>query len=844
MTGIPDSVSTHAALLHAAILDHSGYGIIATTPEGVITVFNRAAERMLGYRAEEVIQKLTPAPFHDPLEVVARAAEFSAELGVTIEPGFEVFVARARLELPNEYEWSYIHKGGSRFRVLLSVTALRDEQGVLIGFLGMVVDVTERLWARQELAEREAQYRQLFEENPNAMLLYDIDSLSILAANDALLQLYDYSASELVGQPLHQLWVPDESVELMRLIGLLRNNVSTATLNRRWRNVRKGGQEFYVETTSRYQPVGERRARLVLVHEISDTVRAERLAEDQARFLSQLLDALPMPVFYKDQVGRYLGANPAYFNLLGLSPEDFLGQTVDQIAGPELAAIYRASDQVLFDQPDAPYVYTSQVRDAEGDLRDVVFHKAAFRDHQGRVAGLIGILIDITEQRRAAQALRESEARLMQVLHNSPLPIFVIDDQHRVVLWNLACERVIGIPAAEMLGTRDAWRAFYAEPRPVMADLIVRGGDEGLVRALYGMQCTRSALNPEAFESEGFFPTLAEGEGRWLYFSASPLRDAEGSVVGAIETLVDITERKRAEAETRQLTEDLEARVLARTTELARANEELRQAMGQLVQAEKLASLGTLVAGVAHELNTPLGNMRTVASSFAQRLQAFSSALAANSLRRSMLDEFVGAAQDAADIIERNAQRATELIGDFKQVAVDQTSTRRREFDLAKVVDEIHGALRPRLRQTPHRLEIAVPAGISMDSYPGPLEQVLLNFFNNSLLHGFAAGEVGLISVHAGVLSDGRIELIYADDGQGMDEGTAAHAFDPFFTTRLGKGGSGLGLYIVFNLVTGVLGGDVAMHSRPGEGTRFRLVLPRVAPAQRVTDGEGDAHAG
>lgn len=844
MANIPDPVSNHAALLHAAILDHSGYGIIATTPEGVITVFNRAAERMLGYRAEEVIHQLTPAPFHDPQEVVARAAEFSAELGVTIAPGFEVFVARARRGLPNEYEWSYIRKDGSRFRILLSVTALRDEQGVLIGFLGMVVDVTERLWARRELAEREAQYRQLFEDNPNAMLLYDIDSLSILAVNDALLQLYGYTEPELIGQPLHLLWAPDECGELMRLIGLLRNDTSAATFHQRWRNVRKGGQEFHVETTSRRQSVGERRARFVLVHEISDTVRVERLAEDQARFLNQLLDALPMPVFYKDRAGNYLGANPAYFNLLGLSPEHFLGRTVDQIAGPELAAIYRAADQLVFDQPDVPHVYTSQVRDGAGDLRDVVFHKAAFRDHQGRVAGLIGILIDITEQRRAAQALRESEARLMQVLHNSPLPIFVIDDQHRVVLWNLACERVIGIPAAEMLGTRDAWRAFYAEPRPVMADLIVSGGDEGNVRALYGLQCARSALNPEAFEAEGFFPTLAEGEGRWLYFSASPLRDAEGSVVGAIETLVDITERKRAEAEARLLTEDLEARVLARTNELARANEELRQAMGQLVQAEKLASLGTLVAGVAHELNTPLGNMRTVASSFEHRLQAFAAALASNSLHRSMLDEFVAAARDAAGIIERNAQRATELIGDFKQVAVDQTSTRRREFDLAKVIDEIHGALRPRLRQTPHQLEMSVPSGIMMDSYPGPLEQVLLNFFNNSLMHGFAAGEAGLISLRAGILDDGRAELVYADNGQGMDEATAARAFDPFFTTRLGKGGSGLGLYIVFNLVTGVLGGEVVMDSRPGEGTRFRLVLPRVAPVQRVTDGEGEAHAG
>lgn len=824
------SISTQAAILHAAILENAGFGIIATDPDGVVTVFNRAAERMLGYESGEVVGRMMLPDFHLLVEVAARAAEVSGELGTSVAPGFEVFVAKARRGLPNEYEWTYVRRDGATLTVLLSVTALRDAAGEITGFLAMAVDITDRVRARSDLAERDSQYRQLFRDSPNAMLVYDVERLEVLAANDALLAMYGYASEEVVGHSITIFWMPAQHAALIELIrGFGDESVSGGVVHRRWRNVRKDGSEIVVETTSQWQSLQNRRARLVLVSEVTDKVRAERLAADQTRFLQSLLEALPMPVFYKDREGRYLGGNRAYFGLLGIQPEDYLGKSVEDISPPELAARYRAADEEVFAAPDRIQVYETKLRAATGELRDVVFHKATFRDHGGEVAGLIGIIHDITAQRQAAQAQRESEARLMQVLHNSPLPIFVLDEQHRVLLWNNACERVIGMPANTMLGTTEAWRAFYPAARPVMADLIVSGGDEANVRGLYGVDCRRSPLNPEAFESEGYFPQLRDGKGGWLFFSASPLRNAEGRMVGAIETLVDITERKEAEAEALRLNEELEERVEARTAELARTNEELKVAMTQLVQAEKLASLGTLVAGVAHELNTPLGNMRTVASTLHERVVALAAAIAANTLRRSVLDDFMRSASDAAQLIERNAERASELISDFKQVAVDQTSTRRRQFDLAQVIHEIHATMRPRLRHTAHRLTIEVPKGIVMDSYPGPLEQVLLNFFNNSLMHGFVEGQAGAIQISAEGTGE-KVTLRYTDNGCGMDERTLSHAFDPFFTTRLGNGGSGLGLYIVFNLVTVVLGGEVRMESQPGQGTRFLLSLPRVAP--------------
>jgi signal transduction histidine kinase len=257
--------------------------------------------------------------------------------------------------------------------------------------------------------------------------------------------------------------------------------------------------------------------------------------------------------------------------------------------------------------------------------------------------------------------------------------------------------------------------------------------------------------------------------------------------------------------------------------------------MKQLAHAEKLAALGSLVAGVAHELNTPIGNMLTMATALHGRVRNFSSAALAGSLRRSMLEEFVQGANEAADSIERNAGRAAELITTFKQVAVDQTSVRRRSFDLGELVRDVYATLQPRLKHTSHRLLIDVPAGIMMDSYPGPLDQVLLNLVNNALLHAFEHCDAGTMSISARF--DGAGVLIeFNDNGCGMDKATAARAFEPFFTTRLGSGGSGLGLYLVYNLVTAALDGEISMQSEIGVGTRFLLKLPLVAKLHQAEE--------
>jgi signal transduction histidine kinase len=296
-------------------------------------------------------------------------------------------------------------------------------------------------------------------------------------------------------------------------------------------------------------------------------------------------------------------------------------------------------------------------------------------------------------------------------------------------------------------------------------------------------------------------------------------RDEIGDMARAVEVFRENAIAKdRAEADLRSSKERAE-----------QALAELRDTQKNLIQAEKLAALGGLVAGIAHEVNNPVGISLTVASSFARRCEAFAAELRTPPLRRSSLDDFVATSRAAADQLVANLQRAGELIQSFKQVAVDRSHTERREFDLAEATDQIIASLRPVLKKLPLSLVVEIPQGISMNSYPGSYGQVLTNLFLNTVVHAYPDGRAGTLSVSARAVGDDDVEITVADDGVGMAEEVRQRAFDPFFTTRRDHGGTGLGLHIIFNIVTQSLGGRLILDSAPGRGTTFRIRIPRQA---------------
>ncbi len=257
---------------------------------------------------------------------------------------------------------------------------------------------------------------------------------------------------------------------------------------------------------------------------------------------------------------------------------------------------------------------------------------------------------------------------------------------------------------------------------------------------------------------------------------------------------------------------------------------ELRLAKDSLVQSEKLASLGSLVAGIAHEINTPIGSSLTVATALEERTRRFRDTLASGALKKSVLEEYVEGVGEASAILGLSLQAAGEQIQKFKQVAVDQTSTQRRAFNLAVVTEEVLSTLRPRIKRTQIELKVDMEPDLVMDSYPGPIGQLLSNLFTNALIHGFQDSGKGVITIEARRVDPDRVELLFADNGVGMNAEQKRHLYDPFYTTRMGCGGSGLGMHIVYNLVTTVLGGRISVDSAPGEGTRIIINMP-LSPA-------------
>ncbi|MEQ6884668.1 sensor histidine kinase [Salicola sp. Rm-C-2C1-2] len=256
----------------------------------------------------------------------------------------------------------------------------------------------------------------------------------------------------------------------------------------------------------------------------------------------------------------------------------------------------------------------------------------------------------------------------------------------------------------------------------------------------------------------------------------------------------------------------------------------LEDVKDELVQSEKLSSLGSLVSGIAHELNTPIGNAKMASTAITDANRSFSRKLEQNITRRD-LDEFMADVDEGAQIIERNMTRASELIGAFKQLAVDQASSHRREFDLEALMNEVSLSLRPTLQRSPYQLETNIPKAVTLDSFPGSLSQVLINLINNALLHAFAGRNEGCISIRASTDTEGQsVTLQVADDGNGIPVDRQKSIFDPFYTTRLGQGGSGLGLHITFNLVTGILGGHIEVQGAPDQGSCFIVTIPLIAP--------------
>jgi len=275
--------------------------------------------------------------------------------------------------------------------------------------------------------------------------------------------------------------------------------------------------------------------------------------------------------------------------------------------------------------------------------------------------------------------------------------------------------------------------------------------------------------------------------------------------------------------------EETELTLLRARDDARMAFEDLKNAQTELVQTEKLASLGALVAGISHEINTPVGVAVTAASHLETEIATLQQRFEQGALKRQELDGFLAAARESAPLISSNLARAADLIQSFKQVAADQTSDVRRRFALDIYLREVATSLKPSLNGAGCQLIIDCPPHLYLDSVPGALAQVITNFVLNAITHAYPPGKGGTLNL--GAYPDGNaVTIIFADDGRGIPSAVLPHIFDPFFTTKRSGGGTGLGLNIVFNIVTKTLGGTIRADNAPGRGARFTLRIPMSAP--------------
>ena len=413
---------------------------------------------------------------------------------------------------------------------------------------------------------------------------------------------------------------------------------------------------------------------------------------------------------------------------------------------------------------------------------------------------------------QAQQALQQSEEKFHTLFESSPDAIIVVTRAGLIHAVNLQAERLFGYSRAELLGQ-------------VIEQLIparfLRSHTEQRQHYLQDPHLRPMGKGRELFAKH------KDGHEFPADISLSPISMAEGLMV--ISTIRDISARKQLEQRLAQHREQLEALVEERTQELQAAMQSLLLSQEALTQSEAKATLSTLVASVTHELNTPISNCALTASTLQALTQDFQTLVASGQLKRSDLSAFIAAIESASGLLQRGLLRAQELLKSFKQVAADQASEQRRRFDLAETLKEVLASIAPSLKKFPQRISLDIPTGIQMDSFPGPLGQVVINLVNNAYLHGFENQSQGAVSISAQVLGE-QVKLSIADNGVGMSKEHLGKLFEPYFSTKIGKGGTGLGMAIVRNLTTKTLGGTIAVHSTPGSGTTFTICLPLVVP--------------
>jgi PAS domain S-box-containing protein len=707
---------------------------------------------------------------------------------------------------------------GGKLRTCEAVMT-RFRHGEVSRQLLVCIDISERKAAQEALQAREALARELAlvaARTDNAVIITNAQGL-ILWVNEGFERITGFSLDEALGKKPGQLLQgleTDPTVRRMIREQLARGEGFETEIV----NYHKSGRKYWVAID--VKPVRDETGELVKFIAIERDITQRKLSEAAQRQSEARLNEA-------QQLAR-LGSWE--FDMVHdeyiLSDEALriheMASTTSRLPRLVIAAFVHPEDREPLRQCRAEAVaklgtFSMQFRLVfpGGRIKHVHLRGTVHGDAQGNPVRVSGSIQDITEQKLTEQALRSLNETLEQrvldrthelqqqhafietILDTAEMLIFVIDTHGRFVRFNGACERLTGYRFEE-LRDQPIWEHVVPPERreAVQARHECLTSPDGVLRTLEVEWLTR------------------DGQRRLISWSNATLTDETGRLQYMIGTGIDITERKRAESGLIEANRNLSYTIAT-----------LREAQSQLVLSEKMASLGALVAGISHEINTPVGIGVTSATTLQEAFQVLSRDFDGGTLKRSELARFIAHGLNGCDILVNNLLRAAELISSFKQVAVDQSSDEWRHINLHDYIDEIVLSLKPRLKSNVVQVLNASNRHLTIRTHPGAIYQILSNLLLNTLIHAYEPGQRGTIRIAAEQLGD-EIQLDFADDGKGIAADIEGRIFDPFFTTRRGSGGSGLGLHIVYNLVSGTLGGVIHLVKNEGPGTTFRIRFP------------------
>jgi PAS domain S-box-containing protein len=742
--------------------DSANYTIISTTTEGIITTFNTAAERWLGYAAAEMVGKQTPASFHDPEEVKARAAGLSRELGVPVEPGFEVFVAKARLGEADEREWTYIRKDGSRFPVLLSITALRQEDGEITGFLGIGSDITERQRA-QEAVNRLAA---IVEFSADAIIGKTLDGV-IVSWNQGAERMYGYAAAEMLGRHISVLFPPDRQDELASIFAGLRQGQRIQ--NYETVRIRKDGRSIDVSLT--ISPIRNAEGNIAGISTIARDITESKKAEVQLRQLSRAVEQSPASVVITDPQGIIQYVNPKFTRITGYTAEEAIGQNPRILkSGDKKPEEY----QNLWETITAGEEWRGEFHNKKknGELYWESASISPIKDDKGIITHFIAVKEDIT----AIKAAREELAKLSLVASKTDNAV-IITDKDGVIEWvNDGFARLTGYTLEETVGKK---------PGSVLQG---PASDSDTIKLIGSQLRARQPLTAELINYH------KSGRPYWVAMDITPIFDDKGELTRFISIERDITQRKETEEALNQAKKAADAANRAKSEFLASMSHEIRTPMNAIIGMADLLWETALTQEQQQYVEVFRSAGETLLNLINDILDLSKVEAGQITLERIDLD-LAGIVEKVCEVMALKAHQKglelacrimpgvpTHLLGDpvrLRQILTNLVGNSIKFTEAGEVVVEVNLASEAQCPKDP-----AVPCPIT-----------------------FAIKDTGI------GISPEKLEVIFDKFTQADNSTTRKY------------GGSGLGLAISKHLVE-LMGGELQVRSQVGQGSTFEFTIP------------------